>query len=166
MDTTAFISTPKCEGDRRLYHKNRQLANQMADAGQEKYESAYSATAHLEPGHGFVAVLFSLVNIPEANEAGYEVFLRDHLPSLTPADWASPKKPKPVATAGGGSSAPSRPGGGATAQVHAVADGLKEAGTVTGRADRNKVIDACIAAGINKATAATQYARWAKIQGW
>ena len=50
---------------------------------------------------------------------------------------------------------------GAVAQVWAVCDSMKAALTAGTKA-RKDVIDACVAKGLNKATAATQYQRWSK----
>lgn len=158
-------STPKVEGDKREYYPNRPLARTAANRGQFEYEDkgAYSALVQFEPGKGYVAVLVADKNIPEAWDAGFEV----QTPKLavkekTPDDWAAPKKPKPSETAADGG----RPMSGATARVHAIADKLREEGVVSSRADRAKVIQACIEAGINKATAGTQWAKYAKNQGW
>lgn len=60
---------------------------------------------------------------------------------------------------------PSAPGGppskGATARVWAIADEV----TGDGAVDRGAIIDACVKAGINKSTAATQYSKWKKARG-
>ncbi|MCK9513539.1 MAG: hypothetical protein M0R28_20255 [Pigmentiphaga sp.] len=56
----------------------------------------------------------------------------------------------------GGGVAPVR---GATAKVWQIADGV-------GKADRNAIIQACVAAGINQSTAATQYSKWKKARGF
>ena len=159
-----FESTPKCEGDTRTYYPNRPLAQTAANRGQVKYQDkgVYSAVAQFEPDKGFVAVLFSEVNIPAAWEEGFEVRLPE-VNAKTPADWADKKKPAASNTGTAGVRAPSS---GATGKVHAIAQDLVDKGEVSGRADRAKVISACEAAGINKATAATQWSKFAKLKGW
>lgn len=165
MDSTEFENKPKAEGDRRTYYPNRPLAMTAADRGQREYmeQGVFSATAQFEPDRGFVAVLFSDKNIPDANDAGFEVRV-DTGPEATPANWTK-KKAAPIASKGksGGTATPSS---GATARVHAIAEQLYQDGKVTGRPDRSKVIEACTAAGINPSTAATQWAKFAKNKGW
>jgi hypothetical protein len=51
---------------------------------------------------------------------------------------------------------------GATGKVWLIAD---EFFSKTGAIDRKGIIDACVAAGINQATANTQYAKWKKSKG-
>lgn len=151
----------RMEGDLRRYYKNRPLAQRYADEGQRRWETVFSATVQYEPDHGFVPVLYSPHNLPEASEAGYEVLL-PHVPEKTPDRWHDTTAPKRVVGGGTASDNPSAPVRGATARVWAIAD---EVGA-SSRADRSKVIDACVAEGINKSTAATQWSKYAKSKGW
>lgn len=57
----------------------------------------------------------------------------------------------------------SRPNSGVTKRVWDIADKLTE-GNAGGRSDRADIISACIEAGINPATAATQYSKWRKAR--
>ncbi len=52
-----------------------------------------------------------------------------------------------------------------TGQVWAIADKLSGEGDSTVPATRGDVMKACEAAGLNQATAATQYGRWRKFHG-
>ena len=153
----------RMEGDLRRYYKNRPLAQRYADLGQRTWETVFSATVQYEPDHGFVAVLYSPHNLPQANELGYEVHL-PHVPEKSPSDWHTPTKSARTAptSGGGGVGTPTAPSKGATARVWAIAD---EVGAAS-RADRSKVIDACTAQGINPSTAATQWSKYAKSKGW
>jgi len=161
-----FESVPKVEGDLRTFYPNKPLAQTAANRGQEEYGAlgVYSATAQFEPDHGFVAVLFSEVNIPAAWDAGFEVVL-PFRPVKTPDDWASKKKPPRVA-ADGTAAVEAEPRSGATARVHTIAEELFQAGTIANRSGRGAVVDACIAAGINPSTASTQWSKFAKLKGW
>lgn len=162
--TDDFESSPKVEGDTRTYYPNRPVAQTAANRGQQEYadRGVYSAVAQFEPDKGFVAVLFSDINIPEAWEAGFEVKLQ-HIREKTPEDWAAKKKAEAKTGTGKPATAPSS---GATARVHAIAQKLVDDGAVSGRDGRSKVMAACEEAGINKATAGTQWARFAKLKGW
>lgn len=160
-----FETPPKVEGDQRTYYPNRPLAQTAANRGQIEYEAAgvYSAAAQFEPGRGFVAVLFSSKNIPAAWENGFEVVTRDITQTPTPEGWAA-KKTKATTPVTG--KTPTAPSSGATARVHAIAGKMADDGEISSRADRAKVMAACTEAGINPATAGTQWAKFAKLRGW
>lgn len=155
-------------GDTRRFYHNRPMAMNFANDGQLRWaEQVYSATAQFEPQHGFVAVLFSEHNIPEAWAAGYEVRTSALVPSKTPEDWAAGRvgaRRAAKSAPGGSTPAPegAAPVRGATARVWAIADQVGAAG----RGDRAKVIAACVAEGINPATAATQWSKYANSKGW
>lgn len=87
-----------------------------------------------------------------------------HLLSPRPIKRLPVRSATPVASASSGGGSGATPSRGATARVWIIADELNATGGLT-RADRNRVIDACVTAGINKATAATQWAKWAKSKG-
>jgi hypothetical protein len=70
-------------------------------------------------------------------------------------EWS--KANPPVAKAGEPST------GSVTAQVWAYCDGLAKAGTKFTRKD---VVEALVAQGVNRATASTQFQRWAKARGY
>ena len=159
-----FESIPKVEGDLRTYYPNRPLAQTAANRGQQEYGElgVYSAAVQFEPDRGFVAVLFSEKNVPAAWGAGFEV-ISSSLPSKTPEGWAAKKTaPNTPNTASGGAT----PQSGATARVHAIAAALAAEGKVSSRAGRALVMAACVEAGINPATAATQWSKFAKLKGW
>lgn len=146
----------KMEGDQRRFYKNRPLAQQYANRGQQLFDQVISATVEFEPDHGFVAVLHTDANIPSAWDEGYEV-RSGWQPAKTPPDWTDKKKSSSGTS--GTSAAPSK---GATARVWAIADEITE--KLGGTIDRAKIIEACVAAGINKATASTQYSKWKKAK--
>lgn len=54
-----------------------------------------------------------------------------------------------------------RPSGGTTGQVWDIADSLVVDGKMP---ERTAILDACVDAGINRATAATQFASWKRFQ--
>jgi hypothetical protein len=167
-DVPYTVGKPDVEGDQRRFYKNRPLAQQYANLGQQTWpDTVYSAGAQFEPNFGFVAVLHAYHNVPDAWAMGYEVAVPKAAPDKTPPDWASnptgartgPKAGTGGGTAPGTESAPVR---GATARVWAIAD---EVGA-SSRADRGKVVAACVAEGINPSTAATQWSKYAKSKGW
>jgi hypothetical protein len=161
----------RMDGDQRRFWKNRPLAQTFANQGQEYYKEkgVYSTRVYQEGGHGFVAVLYGKENLPEAWETGFEFFSREQMApdhKATPEDWASPKKSqkKVISTANGTVTAPT---GGVTARVWAIADPIYEAATdkADWKAIRPLIMAACEDAGINKATAGTQYSKWKKTKG-
>lgn len=78
-------------------------------------------------------------------------------PLATAPDGAS--KGRPAASEGAGRQAPTK---GATAQVWAIADTFVNEKRVV---DRAAIIGLCTAAGINPATAGTQYSKWKRERG-
>lgn len=164
MDDTTEEQQPT----EKTYYPNRPLARTAANRAQETYidQGAYSATVEFEPDKGFVVVLYTENNIPAAWEEGFEVRTREDLARRepTPANWPMGQKKPSGSGVDKGSTSPQAPSKGATARVWAIADDLHEKGPIT-RADRHKVIQACVDAGINKATASTQWSKWAKSKG-
>lgn len=155
----------RMEGDMRRYWRNRPLAQRFADEGQRQWpDTVYSVTVQYEPNHGFVAILYAYHSVPEIREAGYEIKTPEDLAATetAPANWAAPQRPSTGSGGGSARDLGAAPVRGATARVWAIAD---EVGAQS-RADRQKVIDACVAEGINKSTAATQWSKYAKSKGW
>jgi hypothetical protein len=162
-----LTDTPITQPDYEIeYYPNKPLAQTVANRLQTKYQEqgCYSAAAQFEPNKGFMVVLYSERNIPEAWAEGAEVVQPHILPTRgTDPDWAKKKEKKSTVKLDGiePSSAPSAPKGGVTAQVWAIADHVYGDGPL----DRGAIIDACLAAGINKATAGTQYSKWKRARG-
>lgn len=165
-DPQAF-TVGKVPGDKRRFFINKQLALGYAnDAAKYWHDVVKSVNAELEPGSGWVAVLYTTGALPDAHNAGLEI--RDHLvpfvPGKTPADWHTPAKaPKAqrVSTGEGSSEPRAAPEKGVTAKVWVIADRVfADKGL-----DRGAIIAACEAEGINASTAATQYSKWKKAKG-
>lgn len=162
---------PPLPEDKRHYFPSRPAAQAGVNWGQNKYaeRGVYSGVVQFEPDRGFVAVLLAENNIPEAWEDGFEVQTKHFVKEKTPADWATPKKPKAAASSvatGATSSTPSAPKGGTTARVWAIADAVaEEKGTGDIKALRAAIIATCEAEGINKSTAGTQYSKWKRAKG-
>lgn len=167
--TKEQFTVGKCEGDRRFFWINRQLAQRWADRGQQLWSQVGTTAVQFEPNHGFVAVLFTDNSIPSAWEEGYEV--RPYSDSKhveeprVPEDWAKARAQpttakQPTATAATGAA----PVKGATAKVWEVANKFHAEKPLT-RADRATVVNACIEMGINKSTAGVQWSKWAKHNG-
>ena len=138
------------------------------------YEDHFTTRAELEPDNGWVLVLapksmavfaYPLAPILEHAEVELTSYGRLRKRPLTHR-----KSPAPPPKGRKGDISPTsrdsgaRPLSGATARVHAIADRLNEENTLV-RADRGLVIAACVEAGINKSTAATQWSKWAKEKG-
>jgi hypothetical protein len=168
MTAFNFTASTKVQCDSRTYYPNKPLAQTAANRGQKEFEDqgVFSAVAQFVPDKGYVAVLFSEKNIPEAWEGGFEVRTTEEMNSkaATPSDWASPKKAKPAASPASPSGAATPSPKGATGKVWEIASAM-HAETPLQRSDRPRVIAACEEAGINKATAATQWSKWAKANG-
>lgn len=139
-----------------FYYEKKALA---LEAGQA-YESHWDCKAELEPNNGWVIIL-----MPKT----LEVFkwplydLLDHV-EIEVGGGRIAKKPanhKRVEPVPKITSSDGTPRTGATARVHAIADKIAP----KSRDERAKIIDACVADGINKSTAATQLAKWFKKHG-
>jgi hypothetical protein len=114
-----------------------------------------------EPNNGWVAIVVPKpIPCGDLADLGFEV--RDGIER--PSGAVRPPRldtPKPRGE-GGGSDVPSAPSKGATARVWAIADETTER---LGKVDRAAIMAACEAAGINPATAGTQYSKWKKARG-
>ena len=145
------------------YYRTKQEAL-AAGAKYEEYFDVYSA---MEPYNGHVIKLipksievlkFPLADLLEECELDLTKFGLIRKP---PADRVTvprmEQQQKSRAPAEGGKPSPS----GATGKVWLIAD------RVYGQSglDRKAIIDACIAEGINPATAGTQYSKWKKAKG-
>lgn len=124
------------------------------------YESHWSIKAELVPDNGWVLVLkpktLEVFNWPLAElleHAELELGRLGKRPAshkvYTPPPKAEGSTPR---------------GSGATARVHAICDKI-HAESPLARKDRAKVMAACTEAGINPATAGTQWAKWCKAHG-
>lgn len=154
-----------------LYHPTQDAARALS---MELEADPRVAMTHieLEPYNGWVvrvvakpADLSDLANIADVVDG------RDRGPRTGKAKPSAPALTRPERAgqggsgakggegSGGGSTAPVR---GATAQVWAIADTFLNE---KGRADRAAIIGLCVAAGINAATAGTQYSKWKKARG-
>lgn len=151
--------------------------NAALDAG-TIYEGHWYVSAELCSYNGWVLVLrprtlevlnWPLAPLMEVAEIEFTKRLRKRPAEYRPAPPVAKVRPRPIADspghggkarpagegAKGGGAAPVR---GATAKVWEIADGV-------GKADRNAIIQACVAQGINPSTAATQYSKWKKARG-
>lgn len=124
-----------------------------------------TAMVQLEPYNGWVVVLVPARH--DLSDLAERAEIQDGKRRPPPVAKVRPRpiadspghggKARPAGEGGqGGGSAPVR---GATAKVWEIADGV-------GKADRNAIIQACVAQGINQSTAATQYSKWKKARGF
>lgn len=150
-----------------LYHPTKEAAQAAAEVLAAD-PRVMSVRMQLEPYNGWVvqvlakpADLSDLINIADVIDGrerpGRNGKVRP-IPARTAPDVAP--KPRPMGDGGqGGGSAPVR---GVTAQVWGIADSVLNE---KGAADRAAVMALCAAAGINAATAGTQYSKWKKARG-
>lgn len=137
---------------------SRAVANSLVNRESDKDARILNGVTQLEPNKGWVAVL--VVADPkectDLEARGFELQKSGPVEKKpAPDNWAKPAA-GPIARTGSLTKA-TAPKRGVTARVWAIAD------TVEG-GDRKAIIDACVAEGINPATAATQYSKWKKAQ--
>lgn len=145
------------------YHPSKEAAIAAADEMEQDPRVA-KTVVQFEPYNGWVVVL--IPEFQDLTDLADRAEIQDGRRRPPPV---VKKRPIPLADlpghggkgrpagggAGGGGEAPVR---GATAKVWEIADGV-------GKADRNAIIAACVAQGINPSTAATQYSKWKKARG-
>ena len=145
------------------YHPSKAAALESA---RDLEALGFSARIGLAPYNGWVIILTPLTKAVFDQPLGplldrAEIDLSSYaLLARRPADYKRPpqvEQQKSRAPAEGGKPSPS----GATGKVWLIAD------RVYGQSglDRKAIIDACIAEGINPATAGTQYSKWKKAKG-
>lgn len=140
------------------YHPNREAAQATINKAKEQFAGQiYTNHISFEPDNGWVAQIFCWQDIPELHET-CEVHAAGVGRVSAKVEDKQRYKPAPKAVSQGGGDGGARPNKGATARVWAIADEV----TGDGPIDRTKVIEACVAAGINKSTAGTQYSKWKK----
>jgi hypothetical protein len=140
------------------YHEKKEAAQAAAaELGQDPRIA--NARVAFEPYNGWVVVLIprfidcsDLADCAEVHDGVQRVDPNRQRPK------ALPKAPSPKGDVGGGKGATSAPSKGATAKVWEIANSLPGA-------DRKAIMAACISAGINPATAGTQYSKWRKANG-
>lgn len=116
-----------------------------------------------EPNKGFVVVLVTVAGVDTSDfaAAGWDIQPWKAERDTQPTPSGAPKAPRPPKDPS--DSAPSAPVKGATAKVWEIADGyVAEKGPI----NRSEIIARCKQAGINAATAATQYSKWKKARGY
>lgn len=151
--------------DKRIFYKKRTLAWAVANELQRKYteQGCYSAAAQFTPDQGWIVVLFSNRNIPDAWDDGAEVSQPHVLPTRgTPSDWHEKRVAKPavaatVATGGAKATVGEGPTRGKTLQAWQLFDSMPTA-------SRKERIEAGVALGLNKNMLGTQHSRWAKTK--
>lgn len=146
-----------------FYHRSKEAASSAANELAKDPRVAKTAV-QFEPYNGWMVVLIPAFQ--DLTDLADRAEIQDGRQRPTPT---AKKRPLPLADmpghagkgrpagegAQGGGEAPVR---GATAKVWEIADGA-------GKADRNAIIEACVAQGINPSTAATQYSKWKKARG-
>jgi hypothetical protein len=155
----------------KLYHPTQDEARKVAQELEDDPRVA-ATRIQLEPYNGWVvqvlakpADLSDLANIADVVDGrerpGRTGKAKPSVPALTRPERAGQGGTGAKGGDGtqGGGTAPVR---GATAQVWAIADTFLNE---KGRADRTAIIGLCTAAGINAATAGTQYSKWKKARG-
>lgn len=144
--------------DSSFYHPTREAAQVVLTRLLEDPRVATGAL-QLEPYNGWVVVL---VPAPaDISDLAHLAEIQDGKKRPPPVDQVKPAKVSaPAAARGdGGGAAPVK---GATAMVWTIADKVVKE---LGRVDRSSIINACVAQGINQATAGTQYSKWKKARG-
>lgn len=146
------------------YHPTKPEAEAAAKEMQEDPRVS-TATVQFEPYNGWVVVLVPArhdlsdladrAEIQDGKRRPAPVAKVRHRPIADSAGHGGRGRP----AGEGGQGAGVAPVRGATAKVWEIADGV-------GKADRNAIIAACVAQGINQATAATQYSKWKKARGF
>lgn len=146
-----------------FYHRSKEAAAAAAEVLAEDPRVA-KAVVQFEPYNGWLVVL--IPHFQDLTDLSDQAEIRDGRRRPPPV---GKKRPLPLADMAG-HGGKGRPAGegpqeggmgpvrGATAKVWEIADGI-------GKADRNAVIAACVAQGINSSTAATQYSKWRKTRG-
>lgn len=146
-----------------FYHHSKEAAAEAAEVLAQDPRVA-KTVVQFEPYNGWVVVI--IPQFQDLTDLADRAEIRDGRRRPPPV---AKKRPIPLADlpghggkgrpAGGGAqlggAAPVR---GATAKVWEIADGV-------GKADRNAIIAACVAQGVNPSTAATQYSKWKKARG-
>lgn len=146
------------------YHPSKEAAGEVANELAQDPRVAKTAV-QFEPYNGWVVVLIPALQ--DLSDLADRAEIQDGRRRPPPVAKVRPRpiadmpghggRGRPAGEGGqGGGSAPVR---GATAKVWEIADGV-------GKADRNAIIQACVAQGINPSTAATQYSKWKKARGF
>lgn len=146
-----------------FYHKTEHAAREVAEVwATDPRIKRYQLS--MEPYNGWVIGLTPAVH--DLTDYASHAEIHDGRKRYIPADKKRPAPCIPTPSAGKGSTPagePRTPGGpplkGATAMVWAIASDIAAKG-----GDRKAIMEACVAAGINPATAGTQYSKWKKAQ--
>ena len=146
-----------------FYHPTKGAAQEVADRIELDHADVDYCKVELEPNNGWVVVavpkvrdIFDLADRCEVRHPNGKRL------SARPTSYkriAQPSAPKAVREPGEPGQAPTK---GATGRVWEIADKVtaEKGGTI----DRGAIIAACEAAGINPATAATQFSRWKRTR--
>jgi len=144
------------------YHEKKEAA-QAAATELEQDPRIASARVAFEPYNGWVVVLIprfvdcsDLLDRAEVHDGVRRADPARRRP--TPLPRETPRAKGGSGDVGGGGGPVAAPSKGATARVWQIADSMPGA-------DRKAIIAACIAAGINEATAGTQFSKWRKARG-
>jgi hypothetical protein len=144
------------------YFESKPLAQaalgRLFDGGDQRI---LTGDIQFEPGKGFVVVLVvaATANVDDLRAAGWDIQPWKAERDTQPTASHAPKAPRPSPAPG---STPTAPSKGATARVWEIADGYV---ATAGQVNRAAIIAACEQAGINSATAGTQYSKWKKARG-
>lgn len=141
------------------YHPKKAEAQAAATLLEQDPRVASTYLA-LEPYNGWVVVL--IPKFVDCSDLAAEAEIRDGVKRPAPKVRPAPVD-QPVAARHGGKAPRAEgevpaPTKGATAKVWEIAGGMASA-------SRGDIIAACVAEGINAATAATQYSKWKKANG-
>lgn len=139
------------------YHEKKELAQKAADE-LAKDERVASTRVSFQPYNGWLVVVRP--KFLDCSDLADRAEIADGITRKAPGRKPVPPVDKPSRqrgeiTADGGALPPEAPKSGATARVWQIASSMPGA-------DRKAVIDACVAQGINAATASTQYGKWKK----
>ena len=149
-----------------LYHESRAVAVAAAERLQSQDSAIGGYSVQLEPDNGWVIQLYpgradlsAYRGVAEIMDGSNRLPVEGKVRRVGSGTGATKREPgQGKGSAPGGQGGPSSaPSKGATAKVWEIADRVGP--------DRKAIIDACIAEGINQATAATQYSKWKKARG-
>lgn len=150
------------------YYPNRETAQAEADAIALADDRIAATKCELVENNGWVIVAFP--KVIDITDLAARVEVRHpagHRLTPSPSEKRQPSSRVQAAALAqdAGAAGVVVPRTGSTARVHVIADQLLASGAFKSKADRGAIIAACVAEGINPATAGTQYSRWIRAKG-
>lgn len=155
-----------------MYHESRQACDAFVRECRAQHDSIYNAYTRFEPDHGWLAQLYTWHFIPSLEGKAEQVVAGGayHGGTTHQVPRKPPISPRTTPEKGGRGGTLPKTGDGTTGPVQAPSKGATKrvwdiADRVfaeVGHIDRAKIIEACVAEGINASTAGTQFSKWRK----